>query len=168
MTTTKGEDPMTTATRPPFEAWRLGPGDKIRIPGHYPEVVTVTDSAGAGTGHDRIWWEAPGSAGQTVLRRTREVELLATEDPAKRPWVMAGTATPAAAPPFVSDEALEALRDRLASGAPAEPLTPPCPNCPELRCPGCGYCPCDGRRWQDPALINRDLCTHGKTRRTAR
>lgn len=152
---------MTTAIRPPFEVWRLGEGDQVRIPGHFPEVVTVTGSDYGGTAHDRISWESGPARGVVTLPKHMPVELLATQDPQKRPWLPG-------ADPFTAGEreAIEALRAHLASGAPGEPLAQPCPRCPELRCRGCGFCPCDGRRWQVPALIDTSLCTH--PRRAAR
>lgn len=82
---------MPAEDAPPFEVWRIVPGDRIRIRGHLPEIVTVTDSGSAGPEHDWITWEAPPgsvlSSGRTVVPRYQPVDLLACEDPAQRIWL---------------------------------------------------------------------------------
>lgn len=79
---------MTAWDRPPFEVWRLEPGDVIRLEGHFPPVITVTGTGGARGGCDRIWWAAGASYGELNLPRNLEVRLLATQDPRRQIWVI--------------------------------------------------------------------------------
>jgi hypothetical protein len=67
---------------PPFEVWRLEPGDVIRVPGRWPEAVTVTETGYGGPAHDRVEWTAQVDGlgkmrGDWRLPRGLAVELLA-------------------------------------------------------------------------------------------
>jgi hypothetical protein len=74
------------------ELWQASPGDKLRIPRHFPEVVTVTDAGYGDYRHDRLSWEAPGWSGTTTLPRAMRVELLATGDVTRQALVGTGLA----------------------------------------------------------------------------
>jgi hypothetical protein len=75
-----------------MELWRARPGDVIRIPGHYPAAVTVTDSDYAGVGFNRLHWETDDEHGWTALPDETDVELLFTESPDMKVFVAAGIA----------------------------------------------------------------------------
>lgn len=81
---------FTAETKPPMQVWRVRPGDVVRIPGHFPPVVTVTDVDYTTYACDRVCWEAGTSRGSTVLRREMTIELLSTEDETMRPFITAG------------------------------------------------------------------------------
>jgi hypothetical protein len=60
--------------------WALRPGDTIRLPFHYPQVVTVKDGTCAGVACDRVHWRAGNDYGSLVLPKWLEIILLARED----------------------------------------------------------------------------------------
>ena len=96
-----------------MELWQASPGDKIRIPGHYPETVTVTDVDYGDFRHDRLSWEAPGMSGAVTLPRRMRVELLTTQDVSKQALVGTGLAG-------ASGEALEAQAETAMAALAAE------------------------------------------------
>lgn len=97
----------------------VNPGDRIRVPTHYPQVITVTGFFPAGADarlreHTRLEWAAAGWSGITTLAENTPVEMIcqAPEDDPIR--VAAQERTEAAL------AALAALAEETGEGVPAD------------------------------------------------
>ena len=71
-----------------MEVWRAGAGDRVRLP-CWPGEVDITDAEGTADGSffNRLHWQAGTASGSLVLPDGLDIELLATAEPGKQPFV---------------------------------------------------------------------------------